>query len=143
MRLCISISQGINKGTKKIHQLYIVFGFYPISRCIPPKQKSNFFFDRFFFQSICSNFFGFFSCEPLLPLEFPPEKLGNFPEVLFVQQRQTFPLITPRIKSLLNKKKGKNVDNFLITSVYATSQLIFQFTTKIFYNITWILQKFN
>ena len=143
MRLCISKSHGIYKGTKKIHQLCRTFGFYSISRSIPPKAKSIFFFGQFSIQFISSNFFGFYPCQPLVSLGFPPEKLGNFPEVLFVQQRQTFPLISPRIKSLLNKKKGKNVNNFLITSVYATSQLTFQFTTKIFYNSTCLLQKFD
>ena len=142
MRLCISKSHGIYKGNK-FYQMFIVFGFYTISRSIPPKAKSIFFSDQFSIQFISSNFFGFFPCQPLVSLGFPPEKLGNFPEVLFVQQRQTFPLIYQTIKSLLNKKKGKNVNNFLITSVYATSQLIFQFTTKIFYNNTCILQKFD
>lgn len=77
MRLCISKSHGIYKGTKKIHQLCRTFGFYSISRSIPPKAKSIFFFGQFSIQFISSNFFGFFPCQPLVSLTFPPEKLGK------------------------------------------------------------------
>ena len=123
MRLCISKSHGIYKGTKKIHQLCRTFGFYSISRSIPPKAKSIFFSASFQFSLFPPTFLAFSPVNPWYHWASLQKNQGNFPEVLFVQQRQTFPLISPRIKSLLNKKKGKNVDNFLITSVYATSQL--------------------
>lgn len=62
----------------------------------------------------------------------PPVPQKVLVKVSLNEDTKTFPLIPVIIKYVQNKKKGKSVDNFLIPSVYATSQLTLSFFSKIF-----------
>jgi len=90
-----------------MYQLYRVFGFYAISRCIPPKAKSIFFSDQFSIHFISSNFFGFFPCQPLLPLAFPPEKLGKLSKSFVCSTKVDLPFNNSKNKISPQQKESK------------------------------------
>ena len=120
MRLCILNPTACTKVQKKYISYAEPLGSIASHVAYPQKQSRFFFSTSFFFSLFPPTFLAFSPVNPWYHWASLQKNQGNFPEVLFVQQRQTFPLIYKTIKSLLNKKKGKNVDNFLTTSVYAT-----------------------
>ena len=77
-----------------------------------------------------AKFFGFLPVLVRARGGLPPVPQKVLVKVSLNEDTKTFPLIPVIIKYVQNKKKGKSVDNFLIPSVYATSQLTLSFFQK-------------